>query len=67
MNALDLPTNHQYPNKETIINKTSCMTNQISNLYDDVSVKNKDEQCFKWAFIAALHHEEIAEDPQSIS
>ena len=43
------------------------MTNQISNLYDDVSVKNKDEQCFKWAFIVALHHEEIAEDSQSVS
>ena len=24
-----------------------------------VNPQNKDEECFKWAFIAALHHEEI--------
>ena len=28
---------------------------------------NKDEECFKWAVIAALHHEEIKKDRQRIS
>ena len=32
-----------------------------------INPKNKYEQCFKWAVIAALHHEEIAKDPQCIS
>ena len=29
--------------------------------------ENKDENCFKWAVIAALHHEEIKKDHQRIS
>ena len=28
---------------------------------------NNDKRCFKWAVIVALHHEEIANDPQRIS
>ena len=32
-----------------------------------INPKNNNEQCFKWAVIAALHHEEIAKDPQRIS
>ena len=32
-----------------------------------INPKNNNEQCFKWAVIAALHHEEIAKDPQCIS
>ena len=29
--------------------------------------RNKDEECFKWAVIAALHHEEIKKDHQCTS
>ena len=29
--------------------------------------KNNDEECFKWAVIATLHHEEIWNNPQRIS
>ena len=32
-----------------------------------INPQNKDEECFKWAVIAALHHEEIKEDHQRIS
>ena len=32
-----------------------------------INRKNKDEECFKWAVIAALHHEEIERDPQRIT
>ena len=32
-----------------------------------INSQNKDEECFKWAVIAALHHEEIKEDHQRIS
>ena len=29
--------------------------------------QNRDEECFKWAVIAALHHEEIKHHPERIS
>ena len=32
-----------------------------------INPQNKDEECFKWDAIAALHHEEIKKDHQSIS
>ena len=32
-----------------------------------INPKSNDEKCFKWAVIAALHHEEIPKDPQRIS
>ena len=32
-----------------------------------INPKNKDEECFKWAVIAALHHKEIERDPQRIT
>ena len=32
-----------------------------------INPQNKDEECFKWAVIAALHHEEIKKDHQCIS
>ena len=32
-----------------------------------IDPQNKDEECFKWAVIAALHHEEIKKDHQCIS
>ena len=32
-----------------------------------LNLKSNDEQCFKWAVIVALHHKEIAKDPQRIS
>ena len=32
-----------------------------------INPKNNDENCFKWAIIAALHHKEIKKDHQRIS
>ena len=32
-----------------------------------INPQNKDEVCFKWAVIAALHHKEIKKDHQRIS
>ena len=32
-----------------------------------INPKNNNEQCFKWAVIAALHHEEIKQNPERIS
>ena len=32
-----------------------------------INSKNNNEQCFKWAVIAALHHEEIKQNPERIS
>ena len=34
----------------------SGMRNQIANLYNALSVKGNDEQCFERAVITALHH-----------
>ena len=32
-----------------------------------INPQNKDEECFKWAVIAALHHKEIKKNHQRIS
>ena len=32
-----------------------------------INPQNKDEECFKWAVIEALHHEEIKHNPERIS
>ena len=32
-----------------------------------INQQNKDEECFKWAVIEALHHEEIKYHPERIS
>ena len=32
-----------------------------------INPKNKDEECFKWAIVAALHHEEIGNNPERLS
>ena len=32
-----------------------------------INPKNNNEECFKWAVIAALHHEEIKQNPERIS
>ena len=32
-----------------------------------INSQNKDEECFKWAVIAALHHEEIKHNPERTS
>ena len=32
-----------------------------------INPQNKDEQCFKWTVIEALHHEEIKHHPEKIS
>ena len=31
-----------------------------------INLQNKDGECFKWATVAALHHEEIEKDHQRI-
>ena len=36
----------------------------IKNKHAVINPQNKDEECFKWAFIAALHDEEIEKDHQ---
>ena len=43
------------------------MRNQTANLYNVLSLKSNDEQRFKWAVIAALHHKVIAKNPHSLS
>ena len=32
-----------------------------------INLQNKDEECFKWAVIAVLHHKEINDNPERIS
>ena len=32
-----------------------------------INPKNEDEECFKWAVVASLHHEAIEKDPQRVS
>ena len=40
----------------------------ISSKKAVINLKNEeDEECFKWAVLAALHHEVIGKDPQRIS
>ena len=39
----------------------------IKNKHAVINPQNKDEECFKWAFIAALHHEEIKHNLERIS
>ena len=39
----------------------------IKNKKAVINPQNKDEECFKWAVIAALHHEEIKHNPERIS
>jgi len=39
----------------------------IANKKAVINPQNTDEECFKWAVTAALHHKEIEKDPQRIS
>ena len=39
----------------------------IQNKKAVINPQSKDEECFKWAVIGALHHEEIKKDHQRIS
>ena len=39
----------------------------IKGKHTVINPQKKDEQCFKWAVIAALHHKEIANDHQRTS
>ena len=39
----------------------------IQNKTTVINSQNKDEECFKWTVIGALHHEEIKKDHQRIS
>ena len=39
----------------------------ISNKTAVINPKNKDEECFKWAVIAAIHHEEVGAHPERIT
>ena len=39
----------------------------IKNKKATINPKNKDNECFRYAIIAALHHQEIERNPQRIS
>ena len=39
----------------------------IKNKKAVINPQNKDEECFKWAVIVALHHEDIKHNPERIS
>ena len=39
----------------------------LKNKGATINPKNKDNECFKYAIIAALHHQEIGKNPQRIS
>ena len=39
----------------------------LKNKGATINPKNKDNECFKYAIIAALHHQEIGRNPQRIS
>ena len=39
----------------------------IQNKKAVINPQNKDEECFKWAVIGALHHEDIKHNPERIS
>ena len=39
----------------------------IKNKKAAINLRNKDEECFKWAVIAALHHQDIKDHPERIS
>ena len=39
----------------------------IKNKKTVINTQNKDEECFKWAVIEALHHEDIKDHPERIS
>ena len=39
----------------------------LKNKGATINPKNKDNECFKYAIIAALHHQEIQRNPQRIS
>ena len=44
-----------------------ALQESIKNKKAVINPQNKDEECFKWAVIAALHHEEIKHNPERIS
>ena len=39
----------------------------IANKRAVINPKNNDEECFKWAVVAALHHKDIKQNPEGIS
>ena len=39
----------------------------IKNKKGVINPQNKDKECFKWAVIAAFHHEDIEQNPERIS
>ena len=57
-----------YFHKLVLIRDSSCieLPKWIALKKAVINPKNKDEQLFKWAVIAKLHHEEISKDPQRI-
>ena len=53
-----------------VLTRDSCYIKLLEWIKDKKAVinpQNKDEECFKWAVIAALHHEEIKNNPERIS
>ena len=43
------------------------MPKRIKSKKTVINPQNKDEECFKWAVIGTLHHEEIKHNPETIS
>ena len=43
------------------------MPERIKSKKAVINPRNKDEKCFKWAVIEALHHEDIKHHPERIS
>ena len=62
---------HLYINFHRLVLTRGSSYNELSEWIKSkrvvVNPQNKDEECFKWAVIVALHHEEIKHHPERIS
>ena len=62
---------HLYINSHRLVLTRGSTYNELSEWIKSkkavINPQNKDEECFKWANIAALHHEEIKHHPARIS
>ena len=52
---------------QTRFNSSNELPKWIKSKKAVINSQNKDEECFKWAVIAAFHHEEIKNDLERIS
>ena len=62
---------HLYINSHRLVLTRGSTFNELSEWIKSkkavINPQNKDEECFKWATIAALHHEKIKHHPARIS